>query len=531
MSDLKFYLSRFFRRFPYFLIVATLISAVAVTVAMTLPPAYESSVRMIVESQQIPDSLAQSTVATPAAEQLQLIEQRLLTRTNLLDIANVIEAVRDQDDLTPDEIVEAMRAHTRVRSQAGRNQAAVMSITYEAPTATAAAAVVNAYLTRILEQDVQYRTGRAENTLEFFEQQVQQLGQDLDSKSAEILAFKNENTDALPETLGFRMTERSRLVDNLQDVESEIETLRRQREQLVRVAQATLGRGNQGASSDPRRQRLQELETALQQLLSVYSEESIRVKRVRAEIAQIQASIRADLEALLGTDGQDQAGDDAAEPRVMTPEQELVEANPMLGIQLSDFDDRIASLQDRQADLAPRIAELDASIERTPTNAVVLSALERDYENLQNQYNNAVTRLAQASTGERIELLSRGQRITVVEPPVVPFEPTKPNRVMLAGAGSLAGILAGFGLVVLIEILQQTPRRAEDIVARFDVMPIATVPYIRSRRQIITDRSIRILIALLILIGIPAAIFAVHQYYMPLDLVADKVMNRLGVRW
>ena len=66
MSDLRFYIARFFRRFPYFLVVATLISAFSVIVAMTLPPAYESSVRMIVESQQIPDELAQSTVSSGA---------------------------------------------------------------------------------------------------------------------------------------------------------------------------------------------------------------------------------------------------------------------------------------------------------------------------------------------------------------------------------------------------------------------------------------------------------------------------------
>ena len=34
-----------------------------------------------------------------------------------------------------------------------------------------------------------------------------------------------------------------------------------------------------------------------------------------------------------------------------------------------------------------------------------------------------------------------------------------------------------------------------------------------------------------ILVGGPALIYAVHEFYMPLDLVAENTMNRLGVRW
>ena len=163
--------------------------------------------------------------------------------------------------------------------------------------------------------------------------------------------------------------------------------------------------------------------------------------------------------------------------------------------------------------------------------AIALEALERDYGNIQEQYNQAVANLSQANTGERIEFMSRGQRITVIEPPTAPTEPTKPNRKKLALAGIGAGVFSGLALVYLLELLNRCPRRPEDIVARFEVMPIATIPYVRTRQQLIVERGVKLIIILVILFGIPAAIWAVHEYSMPLDLVADKVMNRLGVRW
>ena len=113
MDDLKFYLTIFLRRLPWFLIVSTIITAVAVVVAISLPPAYVSQMRLVMEAPQIPDDLAASTVRTPALEQLQIIEQRLMTRANLLDIARRFEVLPNIAQMNPDEIVLAMRAIDR----------------------------------------------------------------------------------------------------------------------------------------------------------------------------------------------------------------------------------------------------------------------------------------------------------------------------------------------------------------------------------------------------------------------------------
>ena len=86
--DLKFYLAVFWRRFPYFLILLCLGTAVGLTIALTQKPIYVAEARLVVESQQIPDELAASTVRTDASEQLQIIQQRIFTRDNLLEIAN-----------------------------------------------------------------------------------------------------------------------------------------------------------------------------------------------------------------------------------------------------------------------------------------------------------------------------------------------------------------------------------------------------------------------------------------------------------
>ena len=87
MSELKYYASIFLRRLHYFLVVAVAISAAAVIAAFALPPAYESQTRLLLEAPQIPRNLAASTVNVGTREQLEIIEQRLMTRENLLEVA------------------------------------------------------------------------------------------------------------------------------------------------------------------------------------------------------------------------------------------------------------------------------------------------------------------------------------------------------------------------------------------------------------------------------------------------------------
>ena len=83
--DLSFYWRIFLRRIPYLIIFAALGIAIGVSIAISLPARYGARAVMIVESEQIPDELAASTVQTNAIEALQIIRQRILSREVLLD--------------------------------------------------------------------------------------------------------------------------------------------------------------------------------------------------------------------------------------------------------------------------------------------------------------------------------------------------------------------------------------------------------------------------------------------------------------
>jgi len=520
MSELKYYLSIFLRRLHYFLIVSVVVSAVAVIAALTLPPAYESQTRLLMEGPQIPEELAASTVQMGLGEQFTILRQRLMTRANLLEVARRQQVFENIQTMSADAIVGAMQARTSIYRPGGRRKGPIINISFEARTPRIAAGVLNEYLTLIERQNAEFRNVRAGNTLEFFQREVERLGQDLDAQNARILEFKEENSEALPDSLSYRIDQRSRLQDRIRRIDRDITGLRNQAERLVQVFEATknLG-GDDNPNLSPDERRLRDMRDQLNEATALYSENNPRVRMLQARIEQMEDRLAARTVT--------EESDDAPAPD--TPPKTRAEV--MLDLELKEIETRISVLQEQRAETAERLAELEETLDRIPANSVTLDELMRAYRNIEKQYNTAVDRLARASTGERIESMSRGGRITVIEPPATPNKPTKPNRMLIAGGGTGFGIMAGLALVVLIELLNRTARRPEDIVNRIGVRPLVTIPYLHSRGEVVWKRMAKAVIYLAILVGLPAAVYAVHLYYLPLDLLADRAMNKIGVRW
>jgi uncharacterized protein involved in exopolysaccharide biosynthesis len=512
MANARYYLSVFMRRLPYFIIVATAISAASIIIAVALPPAYVSQMKLIVEAPQIAENNTSPTDIAPSVEQLRVTEQRLLTRANLLDIATRLNVLADQDKMNPDEIVAAMRTHSTIAISTNPGDPPLMTVSFEALEAAKAAAVLNEYLTLIQRQDVGARTERATATLDFFEQEVARLNQALAAKSAAISSFKTTNIEALPDSLNFRLSQQAVLQERLAQFDRDLLSLKNQRELLLNLFNST-GKvaETKPEAATPEQVQLDTLRNQLSDALAVLSPENPRVKMLNARIAQIQQVVSAQPKPL-------------GEARPET-------GNAMLDLQLAEIDSRITDLADQKSLVVVEFNKLAASIEKTPANTVKLDELTLDYENIQLQYNGAVDRLAKASTGERIAVMARGQRIAVIEPPSVPNKPSKPKRLVIAGGGSFFGFMAGIGLVVLLESLNRSIRRPEDLIRTLGISPLATLPYIQTRKEVVLRRGRKLLIALMMLVGTTVLLYAVHTYYQPLDLVAERVMNKLGIRW
>ena len=327
-------------------------------------------------------------------------------------------------------------------------------------TACACRAVLNEYLTLIQREYVQSRTGRAAQTLDFFEQEVARLSGELAERRAQILAFKTENADALPESLDFRLSQRTLLQEQLSRQDRELTGLAEQRARLMRIFETT-GQvaGGIDPSATPEQRQLDALRHQFNEVLAVYSPQNPWLKVLRARLARLEDIVRAQPAPDAGT------------------------GNPLLDAQLAEIAARGAVLEQERAETATRIRALNDIIARIAVNAIRMDELELGYRNIRLQHDTAVDRLSWASTGERIKVMSRGQRISVIDPPTIPNDPARPNRWLIGLGGSLSGLAAGAGLVLLLEKLDRSIRRPGDLVARLGVTPLEVISYIHTKEE------------------------------------------------
>ena len=526
--DLKFYFALFLRRLPYFLIFTVAGTAIGVMFALTLPPSYRAEARLVVESEQIPDELAASTVRTAATEQLQIIEQRILTRDILLEMANRLQIyaarnARSDERLRPDEMVEDLRDRIGIRTTGGGrgDNATLVRVSFSAELPTLAAAVTNEVVTLMLEENVRMRTGVSGQTLEFFEQEVARLDQELVRRGAEIIQFQEENSEALPDSLEFRRGQLTAAQERLLQLSREESALTDRRESMIALFEAT-GRVADAADAATRQPsaaevRLRELEARLVSSGAVLAFDNPRIRSIRAQIAALENQIAEERAA----DQAAQAAEAEALDETSSPTASLYE------IQLADIDNQIEFIRERRAEIEAEILVLRETIQATPNNAIYLDTLERDFAATRLQYDQAVSNRARAETGDIIEALSKGERITVIEQAVPPAEPNSPDRPKLVATGVAGGMAVALGFVVLLEFLNSAIRRPQDIVRQLEITPLGTLPFIRTRR----DKLRRLFLLLLVLsavAGVTAGgLWAINEYFMPLDLFVQKVLERL----
>jgi len=159
--DFKFYRSILWKRLPLILAIWIVIAGAAIAVAYILPPVYRSNARVLVVKPQID----QSTVTLTSGEIIQSIQERLLTRGNLLEIAKRFDVFKDDPDLSPSERYREMYAATKFRvidlggprSRAPSSTAFIISFSAEEPRM--ASQVTGELVTKMLELNSKIRSG------------------------------------------------------------------------------------------------------------------------------------------------------------------------------------------------------------------------------------------------------------------------------------------------------------------------------------------------------------------------------------
>ncbi len=390
-------------------------------------------------------------------EQFQIIQEDVLSHTNLLELARQFGLYSPTQLAMQSDVADDMKDRILIEpvtiDGGGRGASTILEVSFDAGAPRLAADVANRLVQLILDKDTELRTARATDAVQFFTQESARLDAALKELDAQILKFKSQNIDALPDSLTFRRDRQSAQQQRLVLLTQEQSSLRQRIQDLKSRPLAA-----RAVPVTPEEKALDDLRTALATQLETFSEASPTIVAIRARIAALESQIVK--AAGLGDASEPQAAGLAGDP------------------ELADLTYRLKAVGDEIASIQATTQDLDQSIRATPANETALNVLDRNHQNLQAQYDASVTRLAEASTSQQIELRLKGERLSLIASALPPQSQLSPKRLQIVLAAFAAAMVLGAAVVAVPEFLNKRIRRPVELVKKLDIRPMVTVPYI-----------------------------------------------------
>jgi uncharacterized protein involved in exopolysaccharide biosynthesis len=574
------YLAILRRRIHWLIWPALLVFLAAAAVALSLPNVYKSEATIMIEEQRIPGGLVASTVTTYADQRIQTIKQEAMSRSKILDLVKKFDLYPDQrQKISTDALVKKVKESISIKplsatvrtgkSDRSNSVTIAFMLSFEGKSPRKVQAVVNDLASFFLVKNLKARQASAKGTTDFLQKQAEKANQSVSELDKEIAKFKEAHIEELPEFMRLNLQKVEKINEKMNNTDQQILALQEQ-SILVKYKLAFVdpysGVGGRVLSNEEKlqelelrytefkskyserhpkvnalkkeieilrnmveqfqdlnqkRNRLKEVEQNLAQLLSRYSDQHPVVFRIKAEMKALKKEIEAE----------ENYGNNIEKTGQVNIRNVTNPAYINLRSELDRINLRLASLENEKKAFIEEEEQIYAKLRTMPDVEKRYKDLLMDRENVKRNLNELQRKLQVAMVAEGMEEDRLGESFTMTQPPFLPDEPYKPNRIAIMLLGLILGMGVSVGMAALKEYTDHSVRLPEEIERLSMHTVLAIIPHIQSprerRKKIV--KSIFIMLAIIGVLATGLAIF--HYLIMDLYIFYDGLLKFLNDRF
>lgn len=501
-----------------------LVFLIATAVALFLAPIYRSVSTILIEEQEIPADFVMTTVTSYAEQRLQVINQRIMSSSRLLEIINRFNLYSDlANKWTTEEIVEKMRDDVKldfinadiVDRRTGRPTAATIAFTLsyegEAQPQTVQS-VANVLASLFLEENLKVRQKQVSETSEFFKQEYEKIKLDLDAQNSRIATFKEKHVNELPELLQVNMQSLNNNEVNSERFSEQIRALR-ERANYLETQLASTAQEIPSTRITADETTLENLKVDLVHLKARYSDSYPDVIKTKAEIKKLEERL-------------------ASGERVVSRAEQEQPDNPAfvtISSQLASVKSELQSTINQKKEYEEKADMFRRRISATPE-------VEREYQQLLNErdtnqakLDDLGRKLLESRVAEGLETDQKGERFTIIDPARLPEKPYKPNRLAIMLIGLVLGIGAGVGYAAIAEFSDRAVYSSNDLYLATLLPVLAIIPELTTAREIAAQVRKKKLLIVGALISVVALVILFHVFVMDINVFFAKLQRRLAL--
>jgi protein tyrosine kinase modulator len=474
--QLQDYLEILRRRKLWILMTALGVFVMGLVVAKRLPNVFHSETVIVVDAQQVPDSVAPTVVANSVLDRLSTIRQLVLSPTRLTALSQQLHLFSNSpNNRDSQQLVAAMQKSIGIEiTDSGNQRLSAFKIGYTSRNAREAATVANALAAMVINESLRAREHQFTGTEEFLESELEQTKKQLEIKEAEVSRIKAQYIQDLPESKQFHLEQLESLRSQLRASEDRMS--RAQQEKVYLQSMQVNSHpvidldpsSNESASSGTQAQ-IDKLETSLAEMRARYGPGYPDVKKLQNQLEALRAK---------------RAQEDVDSPKREVSVKALKTAkNPVVDSQLTRLDQEIADQTRIQTQLNDQISRHVSKLEQVPVFEGRIAGLMRDYDSLRAHYNRLLDRKLSAQMASNLEDHQKAERFQTLDVATVPDKPSSPNRPLIALGSLFGGVFMGLAVAVVIDMSDSAVRSEKEAARILGAPVLAGIPVIVSPAQ------------------------------------------------
>jgi succinoglycan biosynthesis transport protein ExoP len=513
--ELSDYLHAIGRRKALLFAVAIPIAVLATLLALTLPDVYTSAALVEIDDPSTSQSLAgaNSADSSYADQYVQNLKGIVLSDSNLRKL-NEEHALYPEFGEDSSAMLKRMRRDIEVSivttpildPRTGREREVVDAFTLSYDNRRPEKAQKGALwlVTAFLAEHRRQRQGRASNAAEFYSKEAERIRSQVAQLEGKLAEFKRANAGQLPELTEVNMSIMDRTEAALAANNTQMSSLRQERVFLAAQLEATRSQGPDSGS-------VRQLEDQYSRMRSTYDESHPDMVALRRQIDSMKfgtsagagTSLRSQLNQKRATlaESRQRYGEEhpdikklqrdiaTLETRIRSGERgdvELSDGTPLgmqLRTQINAVDSQLASLTVQNSELRAKLASLEKNVTAAPQVEREYSNATRDLTIAREKYEQLLNRQMDAEVSEAAISGGRADEFRLIQAPMLPAQPSKPQRLSILLIGLVAAVLIGLTVTVGAEALDPKVRGARDVRDLLSVSPLVAIPTIRNSRS------------------------------------------------
>jgi polysaccharide chain length determinant protein (PEP-CTERM system associated) len=445
-------------RYRWLAVMLAWVIAIAGWVAVQfIPDKYTSSTQVYVDTESLLRPLLSGlAVDRDVMSQVGMMQAVMLSRPNLEKVAQktdlMLAATTRQEQ---EAVIDSLARRIKLGRPDGPAMRNTFQVSFDDNDPSVAHRVVGTLLDTFMEDSLGIKRTDTAVAQRFLESQIKDYEQKLVEAEDRLAQFKQQNVGMMPGADGGTYARLQQESNNLQLLRQAYSQMQTRRDELARqLAGEEPTYGLMGsAEGNPIDGQIARFKAQRDQLLMQYTEKHPQVQSLNETITRLEEEKRG---------GAKVSSSVAAPGAGMTNEEAVVRSldmNPVyqnLRLQLSQADADLAAIRGQMQAQQALVGDLQSRVQAVPEVEAELSRLNRDYEVNKRNYDTLVQRLESARISESADQSADNVKFRVIEPPIVPFKPSGPERAMLNTLVLLAALGAGAGLAAALGQMRPT---------------------------------------------------------------------------